>query len=89
METSGRRRAFLEMAVRTAQTPSSGFCTGCSANLRATARISSGDTGEGLGGVAALQEAASSFLAVFGVTNSSLGGSSAAIARRRLRGVDE
>ena len=64
---------MLEMAVRTAQTPGSGFWTGWSANLRATARISSADTGVGgvgLGGDGPVQETSDWPLdAIFGVTN--------------------
>ena len=85
--TSGRRRAFWEMAVRTAQTPGSGFWTGWSANLRATARISSADTGVGVGGVGLggdgpVQETSDwPFDAIFGVAN--IGGARRPTGRRR------
>lgn len=39
----------MEIAVRTAQTPASGFWTGWSQNLRATARISSSELTANLG----------------------------------------
>ena len=78
--TWGRRRAFLEMAVRTAQTPGSVSWIGWSANFCATARTSSGVT---LGGVGvATEQDASSLAAVLGVTTRSAHGSGA-IARAR------
>lgn len=78
--TWGRRRAFLEMAVSTAQTPGSVSWIGWSANFCATARTSSGVT---LGGVGvATEQDASSLAAVLGVTTRSAHGSGA-IARAR------
>jgi hypothetical protein len=78
--TWGRRRAFLEMAVRTAQTSGSVSWIGWSANLRATARTSSGVTLGGVGG--ATEQDASSLADVLGVTARSAHGSGA-IARAR------
>jgi hypothetical protein len=72
------------MAVRTAHTPGPVSWTGWSANLRATARISSGET---LGGARAEQEDWS-LGAVFGVTAWSVDGSGAiAGPRRRVPGA--
>lgn len=79
----------MEMPVRTAQTPGSVSCIGWSANLRATARISSVETEGALGGEVTQQEAASlaaAAAAALGVTISSPTGSGA-IARARARRI--
>ena len=68
--------------MRTAQTPGSVSWIGWSANLRATARISSWET-VALGGVGALQEA-SSLAADLGVTTTSPAGSGAIARARRI-----
>lgn len=72
----------MEMAVRTAHTPGSVSWIGWSANLRATARISSGET---LGGVRTEQEA-SPLVAVFGVTSRLLDGAGAIARPQGLTG---